>query len=377
MEVRRRRPLWPGEAAFQADWELSELLTEMRADPQWSHVTLEDVRTAAQQARTRRRDGAEAVHMLATNVGGIGGTAALDAERRAATASRPELDDDAAGDITRQETAKLLEVVRTTRLGRRSLVILAETRLRAGSEAARRVEDTLRARAEGWAVVPSHVPGAAGAGACAAGVLVWYDTTVYSLAGPPVELYPGRLLQMKLKVQADGTAITLIAAYMPPRQRAPTEAEQEALDAVWDALAAAVDAADRADELLLVAGDLNAETRDGLRRWSRQPTHSDDNLDQLEREFGLGSLAATEVTHLAWGQRGAQRSTIDHWLAQPTLAQRCTAMVVPGTGGRLLTTATSDTAMHGHNGTALRLSLNTAAAGVGAAKAAGVPQRPR
>jgi len=177
-------------------------------------------------------------------------------------------------------------------------------------------------------------------------------------------LVPGRLVRATMRVRADDTRFTLLAAYMPPQSEARTARRQTEWEDAWTALEEAVATADAHGESLLIGGDLNAQHAVALEHWGSQAGDSDERLEDLSIEYGITSASEeVEATYVQETDRGSVRSTIDHWLVSEGLRGRVRAEVGPGVDGLRLgagyDAASGSNTRKGHNSVALTLRLQT------------------
>ena len=93
-----------------------------------------------------------------------------------------------------------------------------------------------------------------------AGVLIWYNTEKVEVSEVET-LVPGRIQRAKVRVLADGTEMTMLNVYIPARSGSPKTAELRRLEETRTQMAKAAEEADERQEVLVVAGDLQAQTQ--------------------------------------------------------------------------------------------------------------------
>ena len=120
----------------------------------------------------------------------------------------------------------------------------------------------------------------------------------------------GRLLRIKLQDIIVGDMLTMLAAYLPTRDK-----QDAVIESVWEQVESQVE---DAEEAMLLIGDLNAELVDDVREGVRARTKADLCLQQLVDEYGYVDIGPGGPTFT----RNSSSTRIDHVLADACVASR-------------------------------------------------------
>ncbi|KAL3903241.1 MAG: hypothetical protein SGPRY_011755, partial [Prymnesium sp.] len=120
----------------------------------------------------------------------------------------------------------------------------------------------------------------------------------------------GRLLRIKLQDIIMGDVLTLLAAYLPTRDK-----QDAVIESVWSQIEPQVE---DAEEAMLLIRDLNAELVDDVTKGGRACTKADLCLQQLVDEYGYVDVGPGGQTFT----RISLSTRMDHVLADACVASR-------------------------------------------------------
>ena len=316
------------------------------------------------EAHGRWRQQAGSVQMVTLNHGGMV-TRLREAVTQRERLRREVLADGLADIALSQQTgARLFTTLEMLSKGT-SLVMLQETKVRGADEPLNvQIRGLLTTgRYAGWKLLQAP----AGDGDEAAGAAIWYDDAVWEELSTET-VVEGRLQVAKMRVRADGTLITLANAYFPTGGGSGSAAATEQLLAMREGLQAATERAEVEGQMLIIGGDIQAQTQRGREEMSRDGRRSehDDWFDLFCLEWGYVSVGEVEPTYVAEG--GAVRSCIDHWMVSEGEQHRCAVELGPGADGLFFgvegeagAIEAEGAARKGHNSLVLRVRLETRA----------------